>query len=101
MDCRTRRSRGVSRTAVLLSARILSHRGAGVKATVRYPREARVFGRRERKEVFEEIKALTVDIAEQLQEYPDAAVETAFRYAAETWMQPNHMILALGSDRSN
>jgi len=52
----------------------------------------RQFGRRERKEAFEEIKALTVDIAEQLQEYTDAAVETAFRYAAETWMQLNQLI---------
>jgi hypothetical protein len=52
----------------------------------------RGFGRRERKEAFEEIKALTVDIAGQLQEHTGAAAETAFRYAAETWMQLNHMI---------
>ena len=50
------------------------------------------FGRRERKEVFEEIKALTVDIAEALEEHTNAAAETAFRYAAETWMQLNNMI---------
>jgi len=52
----------------------------------------RGFGRRERKEVFEEIKTLAVDIAAQLPEHTDAAAETAFRYAAETWMQLNHMI---------
>jgi transposase InsO family protein len=51
-----------------------------------------LFGRRERKEVFEEIKAMAVDIAEVLGEHTAAAAETAFRYAAETWMQSNHMI---------
>jgi len=50
------------------------------------------FGRRERKEAFEEIKALAVDIAQELNEHSDAAAETAFRYAAETWMQSNNMI---------
>ena len=50
------------------------------------------FGRRERKEVFEEIKALSVDIAQELNEHTNAAAETAFRYAAETWMQSNNMI---------
>jgi hypothetical protein len=50
------------------------------------------FGRRQRKEVFEEIKALAVDIAQELDEHTDAAAETAFRYAAETWMQLNNMI---------
>jgi len=50
------------------------------------------FGRRERKEAFEEIKALAVDIAEQLDEHSNGLAETAFRYAAETWMQLNHMI---------
>ena len=53
---------------------------------------ARLFGRRERREVYEEIKALTVDIAGQLEEHTDVAVETAFRYAAETWMQQNNLI---------
>jgi hypothetical protein len=51
-----------------------------------------LFGRRERKEVFEEIKALAVDIVQELDEHTDVAAETAFRYAAETWMQLNHMI---------
>lgn len=50
------------------------------------------FGRRERKEVFEEIKTLAVDIAEQLNQHTLALAETAFRYAAETWMQSNNMI---------
>lgn len=50
------------------------------------------FGRRKRKEVFEEIKVLAVDIAQQLDEHTKAAAETAFRYAAETWMQLNNVI---------
>jgi len=50
------------------------------------------FGRRERKEVFDEIKALTVDIAGELDEHTNALAETAFRYASETWMQSNNMI---------
>jgi hypothetical protein len=53
---------------------------------------ARRFGRRERKEVFEEIKTLAVDIAGQLEEHTNVAAETAFRYAAETWMQLNNII---------
>jgi transposase InsO family protein len=52
----------------------------------------RLFGRRERKEVFEEIQSLAVDINEALGEHIEAATETAFRYAAETWMQLNNMI---------
>jgi len=50
------------------------------------------YGRRERKEVFEAIKALAVDIAGQLDEHTIALAETAFRYAAETWMQQNNVI---------
>ena len=50
------------------------------------------FGRRERKEAFDEITTLAVDIAERLDEHTVAAAETAFRYAAETWMQSNNMI---------
>lgn len=47
------------------------------------------FGRRDRKEVLEEIKTLTiktltVDIAEKLDEHTHALCETAFRHAAET-----------------
>jgi len=50
------------------------------------------FGRRERKEAFEEIKSLAVDIAAQQEEHTPAVAETAFRYAAETWMQSNNII---------
>lgn len=50
------------------------------------------FGRRERKEAYEEIKAIAVDIAEELREYKAQVVETAFRFAAETWMQQKQLI---------
>ncbi len=50
------------------------------------------YGRRERKEVFEEIKTMAVDIVAALGEHTEVAGETAFRYAAETWMQQNNMI---------
>jgi hypothetical protein len=43
-----------------------------------------LFGRRERKEAFDELQALTVDIAKQLDQHAAAVVEPAFRYA----MQP-------------
>jgi transposase InsO family protein len=52
----------------------------------------RRLGRRERKEVFEKIRTLAVDIVEKLDEHTVALSETAFRYAAETWMQSNNMI---------
>lgn len=50
------------------------------------------FDRRHRKEVFEEIRRLAVDITEKLDEHTGAIAETAFRYASETWMQSNNMI---------
>jgi len=50
------------------------------------------FGRREREEVYEHIKELAVDIAGELGEHTARSAETAFRYAAETWMQSNNMI---------
>lgn len=53
----------------------------------------RSFTRRKRKEVFGEIRNLAVDIMEALDEHASAAVETAFRYAAETWMQLNNIIV--------
>jgi hypothetical protein len=53
---------------------------------------ARLFGRRERKEVYEEIKSLAVDIVAQLDEHTEAAAELAFRHAVETWMQLNQLI---------
>lgn len=50
------------------------------------------FERRERKEVYEQIITLAVDIAAQLPEHASALAETALRYATETWLQQNHMI---------
>ena len=50
------------------------------------------FNRLKRKEIFEEINRLAVDIAEQLEEHTRAVADTAFRYAAETWMQLNNII---------
>lgn len=55
-------------------------------------RWVRAFNRRVRKEVFEEITILTIDIAGQLEDHTDAAVETAYRYAVETWLQQNNII---------
>jgi len=52
----------------------------------------RLFGRRERKEVYEDIKSMAIDIAEELGEHTETAAETAFRYAVETWMQLNQLI---------
>jgi hypothetical protein len=52
----------------------------------------RLFGRQQRKEAYEQIKELAVDIAAQLDQHTDVAAETAFRYAAETWMQINGLI---------
>ena len=53
----------------------------------------RSFTRRKRMEVYVEIRNLAVDIMEALDEHAGAAVETAFRYAAETWMQLNNIIV--------
>ena len=50
------------------------------------------FGRRQRKEAYVRIKELAIDIGAELGEHSDNADETAFRYAAETWMQLNNMI---------
>ena len=55
-------------------------------------RQVQGFDRRHRKEVFEEIRRLAVDITEKLDEHTGAIAETAFRYASETWMQSNNMI---------
>jgi transposase InsO family protein len=52
----------------------------------------RRYDRRERKEVFDQIKALAVDIVAMMDEHTTAVAETAFRYAAETWMQENNVI---------
>jgi hypothetical protein len=50
------------------------------------------YGRRQRKEAYDEIRDLAVDIVGELGEHSENADETAFRYAAETWMQLNNMI---------
>jgi len=50
------------------------------------------FGRRERKEAYEEIMRLAVDIVKELGEHDNKVIETAFRYAAETWMQQKQLI---------
>jgi hypothetical protein len=52
----------------------------------------RAYCRRQRREAYEEIKTLTIDIVDELGEDTVKARETAFRYAAETWMQLNNMI---------
>lgn len=52
----------------------------------------RHFDRRKRREVYEKIKTLAVDIIEVLDDHTGVAAETAFRYAAETWMQQNNII---------
>ena len=51
-----------------------------------------LFDRRKRKEAYDQICALSVDIAAQLDQHTEAARGAAFRYAAETWMQSNSMI---------
>ena len=52
----------------------------------------RQYHRRKRKEAFEEIKALAVDIAANLEQHTGMGAEVAFRYAAESWMQSNNII---------
>ena len=55
----------------------------------------RQFHRRKRKEAFEEIKALAVDIAANLEQHTLMDAEVAFRHAAESWMQSNNIIRVL------
>jgi transposase InsO family protein len=50
------------------------------------------YGSRQRREAYEEIETLSIDIVDELGEYTVKAYETAFRYAAETWMQLNNII---------
>jgi hypothetical protein len=50
------------------------------------------FTRRDRKEVYQEITTLAVDIAGQLEEHTQKAADTAFRYAVETWLQSHNVI---------
>lgn len=71
-----------------------SLRGRTACRTLEDGREmVRSFTLRKRKEVYGEIRNLAVDIMEALDEHASAAVETAFRYAAETWMQRNNIII--------
>ena len=50
------------------------------------------YNKRKRKEAFEAIKTLAIDITANLEQHTPIGAETAFRYAAETWMQSNHII---------
>jgi transposase InsO family protein len=52
----------------------------------------RQFHMRKRKEVFEAIKMLAVDIEAQLGQHIHTDEEVSFRYAAESWMQFNNII---------
>lgn len=52
----------------------------------------RQFHRRKRKEAFDEIKALAVDITANLEQHTGIGAEVAFRHAAESWMQSNNII---------
>ena len=47
---------------------------------------------RKRKEVFEAITTLAVDIESNLEQHTDIGAQAAFRYAAESWMQSNNII---------
>ena len=70
---------------------ILGHRTAC--QTLESGRPAlRQYNRRKRKEAFEQIKALAVDITANLEQHTDLGAEVAFRYAAESWMQSNNII---------
>lgn len=50
------------------------------------------YNRRKRKEVFEAITQLAVDIESRLKQHNDTGTQAAFRYAAESWMQSNNII---------
>ena len=52
----------------------------------------RQYGRRERREAFEEIKAIAVDLTAWMDQHATGVAETAFRQAAETWMQIKQLI---------
>lgn len=53
------------------------------------------FHRQKRKEVFDAIKSLAVDIEANLEQHTDIGAQAAFRYAAESWMQSNNIIRVL------
>lgn len=50
------------------------------------------FNRRKRKEVFDQIERMAVDIMRLLRDDRDNVPELAWRYACETWMQQNSLI---------
>jgi hypothetical protein len=50
------------------------------------------YNRRKRKEVFEAITMLAVDIEARLEQHNDTGAQAAFRYAAESWMQSDNII---------
>lgn len=50
------------------------------------------FNRRKRKEVFDQIEAMAVDIMRLLRDDRDHVPDIAWRYACETWMQQNSLI---------
>ena len=64
------------------SCHVLEHGRAALKP----------YNKRKRREVFEAIKTLAIDITANLEQHTPIGAETAFRYAAETWMQSNHII---------
>jgi hypothetical protein len=53
---------------------------------------SRAYGRRKRREVYEFIYSLAIDLVQELKETTRNVTETAFRYAAEAWMQLNGLI---------
>jgi len=70
---------------------VLGHRTA-CQALERGRPILRQYNRRKRKEAFEQIKGLAVDITANLEQHTDVGAEVAFRYAAESWMQSNNII---------
>lgn len=50
------------------------------------------YNRRKRKEVFETITQMAVDIESRLEQHNNTGAQAAFRYAAESWMQSNNII---------
>lgn len=70
---------------------VLGHRTA-CQALASGRQTLKQFHKRNRKEAFDQIKALAVDIAANLEQHTDMGAEVAFRYAAESWMQSNNII---------
>jgi transposase InsO family protein len=51
-----------------------------------------IYNRRKRKEVFDRIEGMAVDIIRRLRDDRDMVPDIAWRYACETWMQQNSLI---------